>query len=244
MKADVMAVSEIFGPTFQGEGPSTGRRAFFVRLGGCNLACSWCDTAYTWDASRFDLKSEIKTLSLQQVYETLLHLGYAATDLLVISGGEPMLQQDRIVALRNFLNWGAPTFSFTAIEIETNGTVMPEYTLRTDASVSFNVSPKLLSSGQPHGRQRITPALAWYATATTPRARFKFVITKPVDFSEAQELCKSVNIHPSRVWVMPEGVTREAIEEKLLWMAPMALDYGFNLTSRMHISLWNGERSR
>ena len=49
-----LVVAEVFGPTFQGEGPSTGQRAGFVRLGRCNLDCSWCDTPYTWDWERFD----------------------------------------------------------------------------------------------------------------------------------------------------------------------------------------------
>ena len=44
-----LTVSEIFGPTFQGEGPFTGRAAVFLRLGRCNLDCKWCDTPYTWD---------------------------------------------------------------------------------------------------------------------------------------------------------------------------------------------------
>lgn len=55
-----LVVSEVFGPTFQGEGPSLGRRAGFVRLGRCNLDCSWCDTPNTWDWSRFDPAIELR----------------------------------------------------------------------------------------------------------------------------------------------------------------------------------------
>ena len=53
-----LPLSEVFGPTFQGEGPHAGRRCAFVRLGGCNLSCEWCDTPYTWDATRYDLALE------------------------------------------------------------------------------------------------------------------------------------------------------------------------------------------
>ena len=59
-----LAVSEIFGPTLQGEGPSSGRRAMFLRLAGCNLSCSWCDTAYTWDWSRYDKKAEVTMMQV------------------------------------------------------------------------------------------------------------------------------------------------------------------------------------
>jgi len=44
----LLPVSEIFGPTIQGEGEHIGRRAVFVRLAGCDSRCSWCDTKYAW----------------------------------------------------------------------------------------------------------------------------------------------------------------------------------------------------
>ena len=61
---DDLVVAEIFGPTWQGEGPSAGQVAAFVRLGLCNLTCAWCDTAYTWDRSRFDLRAELRRMRL------------------------------------------------------------------------------------------------------------------------------------------------------------------------------------
>ena len=56
-----LLVAERFGverPTFQGEGPSSGVPALFIRLSRCNLTCTWCDTPYTWDTSRFDVVDE------------------------------------------------------------------------------------------------------------------------------------------------------------------------------------------
>ena len=60
----VLVVSEVFGPTFQGEGPSSGQRAMFVRLGRCNLDCAFCDTAYTWDWTRYDPDAELRRRSV------------------------------------------------------------------------------------------------------------------------------------------------------------------------------------
>ena len=67
----VLVVAEVFGPTFQGEGPSAGRRAMFLRLGRCNLDCAWCDTPYTWDWSRFDPAVELHRRTVDDVMSEL-----------------------------------------------------------------------------------------------------------------------------------------------------------------------------
>ena len=89
---------EIFA-SLQGEGPSTGMPVAFVRLSRCNLACTWCDTAYTWrfegdnrphrDGIAFDRKANQVTLSPAETAERIAALGQKR---LVITGGEPMLQ--------------------------------------------------------------------------------------------------------------------------------------------------------
>jgi 7-carboxy-7-deazaguanine synthase len=91
-----LTVSEVFGPTFQGEGPSTGQIAMFVRLGRCNLDCRWCDTAFTWDWSRFDPAVE---LHRRTVAELLVELDRINAPLLVVTGGEPLLQQQGLEPL-------------------------------------------------------------------------------------------------------------------------------------------------
>jgi len=113
----VLVVAEVFGPTFQGEGPSAGRRAMFLRLGRCNLDCTWCDTPYTWDWSRFDPAIELHQRSVEDVMGELDGIG---ADLLVITGGEPMLQQRNlppIVSGAHARGW--------RVEVETNGTIAP-----------------------------------------------------------------------------------------------------------------------
>ena len=99
-----LRVNEIFGPTIQGEGPSAGKPAVFLRLAGCNLDCAWCDTPYSWDWKRHDRKQEEKHLSVGQVAEQLGKLLGAHTvpepaPLLVVSGGEPLIQADALQSL-------------------------------------------------------------------------------------------------------------------------------------------------
>src|ERR1700737_3534692 len=85
-----LRVSEVFGPTFQGEGPSAGQLAAFLRLSRCNLNCTWCDTPYTWDARRFDLEAETRRLSAAEAVDRLRAI---RTPLIVVTGGEPLVQQ-------------------------------------------------------------------------------------------------------------------------------------------------------
>jgi 7-carboxy-7-deazaguanine synthase len=70
-----LLVSEVFGPTLQGEGPHTGQAAAYIRLGGCNLRCRWCGTAFTWDQNRHDLARELSVKRTEGVARDALALG-------------------------------------------------------------------------------------------------------------------------------------------------------------------------
>ncbi|MGH3822135.1 MAG: 7-carboxy-7-deazaguanine synthase QueE [Pseudonocardiaceae bacterium] len=125
-----------------GEGPSCGRQALFVRLSRCNLSCPRCDTPYTWDWQRFDVGAETRRLTAADILDWAL--GYP-TELLVITGGEPLLQQDLLVPLVTGL-----AAAGRRVEVETNGTIVPAPVL-VDAVAGFNVSPKL-AGHRPHSR--------------------------------------------------------------------------------------------
>lgn len=230
---DTLVVAELFGPTLQGEGPSAGRRAAFLRLGGCNLACRWCDTAYTWDARRFDLRAELSRAPVQDVVSGLLACG---TGLVVITGGEPMLHQ-RQGAWRRLLD--ALAAAGCEIEIETNGTIAP--TAHTAATATrFNVSPKLAHAGDPEQRRIRPQALA--ALAGTGKAIFKIVCRTPEHVDQAAALAAEYGLGPDRLWVMPEGATAEALVPVLERITARALSRGANVSARLQVLLWEGRR--
>ena len=83
---------EIFA-SIQGEGASLGQPSTFVRLAVCNLQCSWCDTAYTWDWSRFDRSEQVMALPVARVVEAVTALPPRRV---VITGGEPLLQRRQL----------------------------------------------------------------------------------------------------------------------------------------------------
>jgi 7-carboxy-7-deazaguanine synthase len=227
----VLTVAEIFGPTLQGEGPSVGRRCAFVRLGGCNLDCSWCDTPYTWDWRRFRPDEELRRLDAGTVTSAVEEMG---VDMLVITGGEPLLQARALMPLLE-----AAGERGWRVEVETNGTVAPPPQLARLVT-AFNVSPKLANSGVAES-ERIRPA-ALAALRATGRAVFKFVVTSPADLDEVAVLAGEHRLEP--VYVMPEGTTAEVVLTRMRELAEPVLAHGFHLTPRLHILLWGDRRGR
>ncbi|MEV7227229.1 7-carboxy-7-deazaguanine synthase QueE [Polymorphospora sp. NPDC051019] len=227
----VVRVAELFGPTLQGEGESVGQRAMFVRLSGCNLDCGWCDTPYTWDWSRFDQAQESRQIPVSAVVDWVLAQD---CDLVVITGGEPLIQQRRLLPLV-----AALTLAGRRVEIETNGTITPNKALATHVG-RFNVSPKLAGSGVAVER-RIRPEVL-RALNACGKAVFKFVVTGGSDVRELADLQVRFGLTP--VWVMPQGITASAVLDGLRALAGPALEHGWNLTPRLHVLLWGDERGR
>ena len=76
--------------TLQGEGYHQGRAAYFIRLGGCDVGCIWCDVKESWDADAHP------TLSVSQIVELVKNvtpepLNSSSSGLVVITGGEPLM---------------------------------------------------------------------------------------------------------------------------------------------------------
>ena len=225
-----LVVTEVFGPTFQGEGPSLGRRAGFVRLGRCNLSCSFCDTPYTWDWERHD---PAKELSRIDVCDLAAQVRAMHVPLVVVTGGEPLLQQSHLV---EFLSELHPSHE---VEIETAGTLAPSDQL-VSLVTRFNVSPKLSNSGMDMER-RYKPAVL-RALQATHKAAFKFVITDEESLEEVAHIVDECRLHD--VWVMAEGTTPEDITGRSRDLAGAVLRRGWNLTTRLHVLLWGDERGR
>ncbi len=228
---DALVVSEVFGPTFQGEGPSAGRLAMFVRLGRCNLDCVYCDTAYTWDWTRFDPEVE---LHRRTVADVLAELDRINAPLLVITGGEPLLQQRRLVPLVR-----AARDRGWRVEVETNGTLAPVAVLGALVD-RWNVSPKLASSGVDLDLRWQPEALR--ALAATGRAVAKFVVASPSELDEVAAVAEAG--HLTEVWIMPEATDAETVVRRLGVLAPDVLARGWNLSDRLHVLLWGDERGR
>lgn len=239
----VLATDDTGGPeifaSLQGEGPSAGVPVAFIRLSRCNLACTWCDTAYTWrfdgdnrphrDGVTFERKANQVKLSPAEAAE---RIAATSQNRLVITGGEPLMQGGALSEMLEHL----PEIT---VEVETNGTTKAPPAL--DARIDqFNVSPKLAHSGNPAELALIPERLGAYAS--DPRAFLKFVIAEPEDVNEVLDLAATYRFAAERVFLMAEGTTSEALRARQVWLSDLALKHGFRMSDRMHIHLYGDTR--
>lgn len=126
-----MLVNEIFS-SIEGEGIRTGYPVTFIRLFGCNIHCSYCDTRYSCVGTDF------KKMSIDEIVEKVAQFGNKRVTL---TGGEPLIHRDVDSLITTLWKLGYE------INIETNGTVfVGEYTHLDN--VILTVDYKSLSSGQ------------------------------------------------------------------------------------------------
>ena len=247
----LIKVSEHFY-SIQGEGSTAGKPSVFLRQQACNLMCggqatvkdkelhdgaTWrCDTIETWLKGHSYITTQVVNGLFTRYAEAFLNGAQ-----LVITGGEPLLQQDQIPALVSGLK--DKLKKDIRVEIETNGTIKPLMEPSASAYVDqFNISPKLSNSGMPVDR-RINPDALKYLTwfAQSGHAIFKFVVTqnKP-DLDEIlYDYVTAYKIPHDKIWLMPGCSTREEYEKNAPTVAELCKKYGFNFSGRLQINLWN-----
>lgn len=225
-----MKIAEIFY-SIQGEGKYAGVPSVFIRASGCNLRCAWCDTP---DASWSPKGHEI------EVNQILTQVAAFSTAHVVITGGEPMLQED-LPELIKQLNR-----SDRLVTLETAGTIWRDLPVHL-----ASVSPKLANStpwnrqegrfAARHERQRIqTDVLGRFARSKTiAGVQWKFVLTRPTDMDEVEEIIEAIGaVRPEDVILMPEGTDAERLHARSAWIAEICKNRGFRFGPRLHILLY------
>jgi len=227
--------------TLQGEGITTGAPSVFLRLHYCNLTCGksggWkCDTGYTWDTdtpefwqepndwSYGDTASRVETAWRNQFPES-------EEKRLVVTGGEPLIQQRKIAGLLDELHgW--------QVEIETNGTLMPIEEL---SNCQFNCSPKLANSGNSLTRRYRPEVLR--TINSLPKSQFKFVVSNPADLEEVNFIVEDCGLDSSKVLIMPEGQTAEVVSQHAQAVQKAVEEKGWKMTMRNQL-IWFGDKRR
>ncbi len=225
-----MKIAEVFY-SIQGEGSLLGVPSVFVRTSGCNLRCTWCDTPYTsW-------RPEGTEQTVEGLVEQVRSYGAAHT---VVTGGEPMIAP-RIRELTEALRKAGQH-----ITIETAGTVSAPV-----ACDLMSISPKLGNS-TPHDREdgrwaplherlRYQPTILRELITAYPY-QLKFVVADPRDLDEVNRMVAELGAAREHVILMPEGVRRDIVAERGLWLAEICKQTGYRFSPRLHIDLWGDRR--
>lgn len=226
-----MQISEIFY-SIQGEGPHIGVPAIFLRLSGCNLRCVWCDSKFTWN-----MKSG-KQMSTKQIIKALKK--YPCKHL-IITGGEPLLQQSAIRELLeelnsdNSLSTKKSTKSHTYfIEIETSGSIQPQI---NELINQYNCSPKLSNSKN----RQINYQLS-LPKFPKEKTWYKFVVDQPSDLGEIKKFIKDHKLPKDKIILIPQGITKIDILKRSKWLAETCKKENWRFSTRLHIEIWGNRR--
>ena len=217
--------------SIQGEGVNMGRPAVFLRLSLCNLACTWCDTKYTWDWEQYDPKEQIVEMSAKEIEREILRYNCKH---LVITGGEPMIQHRQLTPLLKCLK----NKEFQ-IEIETNGTIVPTPGF-ANLIEHWSVSPKLESSGNPLSSRENPKSYQFFGNL--PFSHFKYVIEKEDDLAEVQNIVQKYNLPRQKIILMPQAKDRETLLKQSRWLVEVCKSQGYSFSTRLQILLWGNKR--
>lgn len=223
-----MQISEIFY-SLQGEGVNIGVPAVFLRLAGCNLRCEWCDTKYSWGPG--------EKMSIPEILQKIKK--YPAKHL-VVTGGEPLMQQEELSNLLQKL----PGYY---VEIETNGSFKSELNKYVD---QYNCSPKLnVYAYQSNKYADFHTKSANFSNMGLPslpakKTYYKFVVDKKEDLGKIKKFIEKNNISREKVILMPQGTNRKDLTKKSQWLAEICKKENLRFTPRMQIDLWGDKRKR
>lgn len=211
-----MKISEVFY-SFQGEGQNIGKPAIFIRLWGCNRNCVWCD-----EQEKLYIEMFVNSVMVQ-IAELVKINSFCPP--IIITGGEPMLQESPLFCLLGKIR---DKFT-TVIWLETNGDF---FNLHISKLFSFvSLSPKLRNSGYP---TKITSHhLRWVHYAN--HYEIKLVIMYKKDFEEVKKIRKLLNVPPYRIRLMKEKSGSEKLQQEII---KEALKEGYSVTPRLQ-DIWN-----
>jgi len=228
--------------TVQGEGIRSGYPITFVRLHFCNLSCTWCDAYYTWKKEveeywkePWDLPISSLHTKIREIQETHKIPSERHIYRVCFTGGEPLIQQNKI---QKFIEENPEYY----VEIETNGTVMPnEYLLKRNSmgKLFFNCSPKLENSGNPHLKRFQPNVIACINNTINPI--FKFVCGNNNDIEEALHEYGNL-ITRENFSIMPEGVTKEENSKVYEDIIEKILEYGLHTSVRGQNVIFDGSK--
>ena len=234
-KMSSILISEIFGPTIQGEGALIGRPTVFVRTGGCDFRCDFCDSLY---AVLPEFKSTWRRMDAASILAEVEGLSGGAPITVTLSGGNPALQP-----LGELLQIGRARGHRFALE--TQGTKAPAWLADLDHLVLSPKPPSSKMEFAPDGLARCIEA------ARDVEKSLKVVVFDEADFQFARQIYR---LHPEIPFYLSVGndsikhekeADNAALTRRLEWiLARCAREKWFDvtITPQLHVLLWGNKR--
>lgn len=231
-----LRIAEIFGPTVQGEGALIGEPTVFVRAGGCDYRCAWCDSLHAvYSAYRHSWKP----MEARAVWDEVRTLSGGRPLTVSISGGNPAIQDfGPLIVLGH-----AEGYRFAC---ETQGSVARPWFAALDTLV---LSPKPPSSGETVDWAAFEACLA--AAGNGPNTVMKIVIFDDIDYTWAREAAARypqlpLYLQPGNPEVDPDRpVDLQAATERLLWLIEKVTGDGWfapRVLPQLHVLVWGNKR--
>ncbi len=234
-----LRVSEIFGPTIQGEGALIGQATVFVRLGGCDYRCSWCDSLHSVDSEYRHTWTPMQT---DEVWARVVELSGGRPLTVTVSGGNPAIQDCGPLIERG----RALGYRFA---LETQGSVARDWFSRLEPLV---LSPKPPSSGETPDWDRFDDCLR---AAGEAEAILKIVVFDETDYLWARDVAARYPALP--VYLQPGNHTppppeaedaeidMEGITDRMDWLVSRTLADGWfeaRVLPQLHVLIWGNKR--
>jgi 7-carboxy-7-deazaguanine synthase len=231
-----LRIAEIFGPTIQGEGALIGEPTVFVRTGGCDYRCVWCDSLHAVDSA---YRHSWAAMSTEAVWGEVQHLSKGNPLTVSLSGGNPAIQEfSKLIELGH-----AQGYRFAC---ETQGSIAKPWFRDLDTLV---LSPKPPSSGETVDWAGFDACLS--AAQGAGSIVMKIVIFDDTDYAWARATADRypdlpLYLQPGNLDVDPDvAVDPQGLADKLLWLVEKTIaDSWFapRVLPQLHVMLWGNKR--
>lgn len=243
-----MPIMEIFGPTIQGEGMVIGRKTMFVRTGGCDYSCAWCDSAFTWNGEQ-----KATMMEAQEVFNELERIGGIEVDEhhvirnynhVTISGGNPALIREPMGDLIDLLHHEG-----IKVGLETQGSFYQDWFQKID---DLTISPKPPSSLMKTDWKKLDNIIENLEEGNINYS-LKVVIFNDEDFEYAKKVYKRYEEHGREFYVSvgnedphEQGDISQRLLRQLDWLWGKVLNdpeaNNFRPLPQLHTLVWANKR--
>lgn len=250
----MLKITEFF-PSIQGEGKEF-KPSIFLRLFGCNYDCTWCDSKFSISMK---YNSKVDDMIASNLANNIIHImNENNINNLVITGGEPFLQQDALyIFLYLFLNTMKKRFT---LEFETNGSILLDKKIvkflmesKKIKKTTFNISPKLSNSGaKVTTKHKVNFRKNIKLLDSCWKTKIDYILKFVVDSNNFDEDLKEIKIFldinkikdSNLVYLMPQGTRTDEIRNGMKFLVDQRVKgiFNYNISPRLHILLWDNKK--